>query len=127
VFQSPGLKRGATVTGVLTGQTVGTFNSFRFTGDGNPVAVNFTYDRAPGTDQGMNLQIGGPGGAVTSQTGSAPGRQITAPQDTISLTNPTTSQGSVEAFVYTQKDASYQIIVANYNPGFLANYSLSVQ
>jgi hypothetical protein len=127
VFTSPGLRRGNTVTGVLNGQLNGTFNTYRFIGDGDPVSATFTYDRSAGTDGGMSVKIFGPNGMAVTARGAAPGKAITAPQQTIAITNPTLAQGSAEAFANTQDGVEYQIQVSNYNPGFNANYTLAIQ
>ena len=127
VFTLPLIKRGATVGGVLTGQPNGTFNAYNFIGDGGPLAVAFTYDRTFGVDPGMNVQIGGPGGAVAKQTGVLPGKLTSAGQGPISLTsNAAAPTGTVNAYVNTVDGATYQIIVGNYNPGFTTHYSLTV-
>ena len=77
------------------------------------------------SDQGMGVQISGPGG-LTKATGQAPGVSTTAAQGIASITQPALSTGSVTAYVNTVAGAQYQIQVSNYNAGFSANYTMTV-
>lgn len=125
VFTSPGLARGATLTGVLNGQASGTFNTYAFTGDGDPLSVTFTYDRTSITDAGMGLQISGPGG-VTKTIGTAPGNLLIGTPYQQLVTNPGATSGSLTSYVNTVPGARYQIQLSNYNAGFNSNYALSI-
>jgi hypothetical protein len=123
VYQSPGLARGQAVTGVLNGQASGTFNTYFFTGNGQPASVNVTFD-ASAKAGGLTLQVSGPTGVVAFANGTSLGKTTFGTPGAALPTAPTAP--SLDAVVFTVDGAQYAIQVGNYTPGTSVSYTLTV-